>query len=244
MSQGYATGGTDPYVGASGEKSNMADTAKHEAGEVKDAATGAAKDVAATAKGEAKGVAHETKTQARRLLDQGRQELRDQASKQQQRLATGLTSVGDDLGSMASGSTSSGIASDLVQQVSNRVGAAGSWLSDRDPAMVFSEVKSFARRRPGVFIAAGVLAGVVVGRLTRALASNAGDSSDTRSAGAVGYGTGVAAPPLPVTTGYTDASATGYVEPVSEADAPIYSQSAARLDGGGMETTDERSDSL
>ena len=243
MSQGYATGGSDPYVGSPGEKSNMADTAKHEAGEVKDAAADAAKDVAATAKGEAKGVAHETKTQARRLLDQGRQELRDQASKQQQRLATGLTSVGDDLGSMASGSTGSGIASDLVQQASDRIGAVGSWLTDRDPAMVFGEVKSFARRRPGVFIAAGVLAGVVVGRLTRALASNAGDSANsTATPRSVGY-SGAAVPP-PVTTGYTEPTATGYTEPVTEADAPIYSQSAARLDGGGMETADERSDSL
>ena len=184
MSQGYATGGADPYVATPGQESNMADTAKHEAGEVKDAAAGAAKDVAATAKYEAGGVARETKNQARALLEESRHELRDQASKQQQRLAAGLTSVGDDLGSMAAGSQSSGVASDIVQQVSDRVGAAGAWLADRDPAAVFSEVKAFARRRPGVFIAAGVLAGVVVGRLTRALASNAGDAS--KSAGNIG----------------------------------------------------------
>ena len=230
MSQGYATGGADPYVATPGQESNMADTAKHEAGEVKDAAAGAAKDVAATAKHEAGGVARETKNQARALLEESRHELRDQASKQQQRLAAGLTSVGDDLGSMAAGSQSSGVASDIVQQVSDRVGAAGAWLADRDPAAVFSEVKSFARRRPGVFIAAGVLAGVVVGRLTRALASNAGNASKS-----AGDGAGYRSPALPASTGYETAPA---------ADAPIYSQSAARFDGGGMETADERSDTL
>lgn len=241
MSQGYAAGGSDAYVDTSGEKSNMADTAKQEAGEVKDVAAGAAKDVAATTKDEVVGVAHEAKLQVRDLFDQSRQQLRDQASKQQQRLATGLTSVGDELSGMANGTSSSsgsGIASDLVRQVSDRVGAAGTWLADRDPAAVFSEVKAFARRRPGVFITAGVIAGVVVGRLTRALAANAGDArtgTPSQSGGSVGaLGTARAAQPV----------VTGYAPAVSEAEAPIYSQSAARLDGGGMETADERSDSL
>ncbi|WP_461472984.1 hypothetical protein [Microbacterium sp. HJ5] len=237
MSQGYGAGGVDPYVDTSGEKSNMAETAKHEAGEVKDAAAGAAKDVASTAKSEAAGVARETKFQVRELYDQGKQELRDQASKQQQRLATGLTSVGGDLRSMAANSNGSGIAGDLVQRASDRVEAAGTWFADRDPATVFSEVKAFARRRPGVFIAAGVVAGVVVGRLTRALAANASDASQANDATTpalpTGYSGGTVVPPPVVTT-----------EPVTEAESPIYSQSAARLDGGGMEMTDERSDSL
>ncbi len=270
MSQGYAAGGSDAYV-APGEESNMADTARHEAGEVKDAAAGAVKDVAATAKDEAGGVARETKYQARALLQQGRQELRDQASKQQHRLATGLSSVGDELGSMANGSESSGVASDLVRQASARVGAAGSWLADRDPAMVFDEVKAFARRRPGVFIAAGVLAGVVVGRLTRALASNAGESSGGTSGTGFSGGTAGAPPALPASGGYAGTGATGMTGAAGTAgstgigtagtgldgtgsegamaegtgaDAPIYSQSAARYDGTGMETADERSDSL
>ena len=279
MSQGYAAGGADPYVADSGQESSTVDTAKHEAGEVKDAATGAVKDVAATAKQEAGGVARETKHQARALLDQGRQELRDQASKQQQRLASGLTSVGDQLGSMAAGSQTSGVAADLVQQASDRVGAVGSWFAERDPAMVLTEVKAFARRRPGVFITAGVVAGIVVGRLARALTSNAGQASGNGS----GSGSmGTARPALPASTGYdaaaglsvsggngstgstgmtgttgmtgagtapmgdglTDTPTGDAAMDATGADAPIYSQSAARFDGTGMEGTDERSDSL
>jgi hypothetical protein len=43
-------------------------------------------------------------------------------------------------------------------------------------------VKRFARRKPGVFILAAAVTGVVVGRLTRALASNASDEKDAAPA--------------------------------------------------------------
>jgi hypothetical protein len=68
-----------------------------------------------------------------------------------------------------------GLATDVVREVSRRLSSAATWLGDRDPGSVLAEVKSFARRRPGTFIIGAAVLGVLAGRLTRALASNASD---------------------------------------------------------------------
>jgi len=146
-----------------------------EAAGVKDTAADAAKDVAHVAQDEGASVAREAKSQAKDLYAQTRDELSAQASQQQDRIAQGMLSMADELGSMAQQSENSGMATDLVQRASQRLDSAGSWLSAREPADVVSEVKRFARRRPGMFIAAAALAGVVAGRLTRALAQAASE---------------------------------------------------------------------
>lgn len=157
------------------EASGKVDAAKTEAAHLKDTATVQAKNVLETAKDEAATVVGEAKVQAKDLFAQTRQELTAQAATQQQRIAVGLRSVSDELGSMAANAGGGGLASDLVQQVSSRLSAASTWLGDRDPGAVLTEVKRFARRRPGTFVLAAAVAGIVVGRLTRALASNASD---------------------------------------------------------------------
>jgi hypothetical protein len=80
---------------------------------------------------------------------------------------------------MANGSTQTGVAADLVRGAGERVNDVARWLDDRDPRGIVEEVKGFARRRPGVFIAIAVGVGVIAGRLTRAIttSSEASDSS-------------------------------------------------------------------
>ncbi|AZS45653.1 MULTISPECIES: ATP synthase subunit B family protein [Microbacterium] len=158
--------------------SGKVDAAKQEAADLKDTAATQAKDVLGTAKDEAATVVGEAKTQAKDLYAQTQRELSEQAHTQQQRLAGGLRSVSNELGSMATNSEGSGVASDLVQQVSGRLSAAATWLGDRDPGSVLTEVKRYARRKPGTFILAAAIGGIVVGRLTRALAANASDEKD------------------------------------------------------------------
>ncbi|AWB95168.1 hypothetical protein DCE93_05455 [Agromyces badenianii] len=130
------------------------------------------------AKDETRSVASETKQQARQFLGKVGDELRGQAAAQQSKVAEGLQSVGSEFTDMASGSTQSGYASQLVRGAGERVGDAARWLQDRDPQSLVEEVKGFARRRPGVFIAIAVGVGVVAGRLTRAITAS-GDSSGT-----------------------------------------------------------------
>lgn len=148
--------------------------------------TGAGRQVMEVANEEIRSVAGDTKVQARRLLGTVADELRSQTAAQQSRAAAGLRSAGTDLAAMASGTERPGFASQVVSEAADRVEAVGRWLGDRDPKAVLVEVKGFARRRPGVFIAIAVGAGIVVGRLARALASSGegstGSTSDAKRA--------------------------------------------------------------
>jgi hypothetical protein len=234
MSDGYGYGSAAPTQPDAHDDTGKVDAAKQEASAVKDTATDAAKDVAHTATQEAAAVAGEVKSQLADLYAQSRNELSDQASQQQARIASGLASVGDDLSAMARGSENEGIAADLVQQVSTRLSSAAAWLEARDPAAVLEDVKRFARRRPVLFIAGAAVAGIVAGRLVRALAAVQHDDS-SRS--------------LPTSSSPDRDTATAGAPSLERSggafeDTPLYAESAATYNTGRREDADERPDSL
>jgi len=239
-------------MGAGGENgTGTVETAKEEAREVTGTAAEGAKDVAHVAKEEAASVAREARYRIQDLYAQTKDELSDQAAKQQDRMAQGLRSFGDDLGSMAEHSDGGGMASALVQSASRRVSDAADWLGQRDPAGIVDEVKRYARRRPGMFIAVAAVAGVVVGRLTRALAQSAAESSGRTSPGGTGgavsgAGAGVAAPGtgMPPEATVPGAGATGLPTAETAREAPVYSQAASRFAHEQREGTDDRPDAL
>jgi len=157
------------------------DTAKGEAKQVAGTAVDAGKEVAATAKDEAANVAYEAKRQAASLFDTVRAEAGAQAGTQQQRIAEALHSLSTELGGMAASSQESGPLTDLAHQASRKGGDVAQWLQDREPADVLEAVRSYARRRPGTFLALCGVAGIVAGRLTRSTVANRTslDSNDT-----------------------------------------------------------------
>ncbi len=164
-----------PSTGA-GQTSGVKDTAKEEASNVGESAKDAAGRVAGTAKDEARNVASEAKQQARQLLDTTLQEAREQASTQQGRAADGIRTIADDLNSMAAGNgATDGIAAQIIGEVGSRVEAAASWISEREPADLLDELKTYARRHPVTFIAVAGVAGLLVGRLTSGLIADAKD---------------------------------------------------------------------
>lgn len=165
---------TTPSSQSEGSTTDVAkDQAKSVAGDAKQGG----QQVAQTAKEQTQEVASEAKYQAQHLYQQVRGEVGDQAATQHQRAASGLRSLGDELGAMARGqSTQQGVASDLAQQASERVSALASWLEAREPGDVLNEVTSFARRKPGTFLAAAAAVGFLGGRLTRGLAAEASDN--------------------------------------------------------------------
>lgn len=167
---GYGTGATGSGAAPSGGSGSTGGGVGQEASSVAGAAADAGKDVADVAKEEAGTVAREAKTQAKDLFRQTQDELRDQAAHQQERVAGGLRSLGDELEQMAGASTG-GAAGDVARQLAERSRSVAGWLDERDPGSLLSEVKSYARRNPGTFIAAAALAGVLTGRLTRAIVS-------------------------------------------------------------------------
>ena len=161
--------------------SRTADAARDQAQNVASDAKDAALSVAGVAKDEAKGVAAEARTQAKDLIAQTTSELKDQAATQQKRVASGLRSVGDEFESMADGSVG-GVASELVRTLGDRAESVASWLDGRDPGSLLDEVKSFAARKPGTFIAIAAGVGVVAGRLTKSLAAAASDDAKPSTA--------------------------------------------------------------
>lgn len=147
---------------AAGLGSNTVDAGKHTAG---------------VAREQASQVAAEATRQGRDLLGQAQGQLAEQAAQGQQRLASELRSVGDELHSMAESSEQGGPASELARQIASRAQHAGQWLEARGPAEVVSEVQAFARRRPGMFLAVAAGVGLVAGRLTRGIKDASSDDS-------------------------------------------------------------------
>jgi hypothetical protein len=147
------------------------EVAKQQTAQVTDTAKQAGAQVAGTVKGQAGQVTDEAKTQVKQLLSQAQSELSEQAANTQQRLSAGLHTLADELSGMAKNSDQDGVATDLARQAADRARAAAGWLGDRDPGSLLHEVRSFARRKPGTYLALALGAGVLAGRLTRGLST-------------------------------------------------------------------------
>jgi uncharacterized protein YjbJ (UPF0337 family) len=191
------------------------DVAKGQAGEVADSAKQAGAQVAGTVKEQAGQVTAEAGKQAKQLLAQAQSEVTEQAAATQQRVAEGLHALADELTGMAKNSEQDGPATDLARQAADRAHQAAGWLAARDPGALLDEVRSFARRKPGAYLAIALGAGVLAGRLTRGLTAPADDTatpptSKTPAVGAV-------RPQTPASLGGFGDVAAGAVQPQTPA---------------------------
>jgi hypothetical protein len=171
--------------------------------------------VAKTAKTEAANVAAEVKTNARDLLIQAKSDLTDQAGAQQQKVAAGLRSVSTELHTMASASDQPGVATDLVRQAAERSSAVATWLDGRDPGSLLTEVKSFARQKPGTFLLLAAGAGILAGRLSRSLSAGAPETTAASGTAAPVTrvpDTGMAVPPPPVQMPAPETTTAGFAD--------------------------------
>ncbi|WP_329000034.1 hypothetical protein OHA18_37075 [Kribbella sp. NBC_00709] len=157
----------------------VAETARDQAGQLKETSADAAREVAGTVKEKVSDVTSDVRAESRRLASQTRQELVGQASQQKDRAATALRSVSDELRGMAEDGQS-GLGSQLARQGAEFTDQAADFLQQHEPADLLDEVRGYARRKPGTFLLIAAAAGVVAGRLTRALAAG-GASGTTRS---------------------------------------------------------------
>ena len=151
MSTSTAPGPTDPSTtGTTNDEGSTTDQAKH---------------AASVASDEAKQVASDVRDQARGLLDETKNQVQDQSRTQRDRLVETLRTFGDDLDGMAQ--DGNGLASGAAREVAQRVRTISERLDGREPSELLEDLRSFARRRPGMFLAGAVISGVVVGRLLR-----------------------------------------------------------------------------
>jgi len=191
---GYGTTDTGAYDTGSSDTG-----AKDKAKEAASTAADQGKQVAGTAKEEAANVAGTAKEQARNVVgdtvSQVRSQVGDQATTQRDKLSETLRTLGDDLEKMVQGEgTGQGMAADLARELSDRVKSASTRIEGREPGELLDDVRSFARRRPGVFLLSALAAGVVAGRVFRATADGAAAASlaeqggtSTGHAGTTGY---------------------------------------------------------
>ena len=144
------TGTRSAGLSSNGEQDSTAEQAKH---------------AASVAQDEAKQVAADVRDQARGLLTETRTQVEDQSRTQRDRLVETIRTFSHDLDGMAE--QRSGLACDAAREVANRVRSFGQQLDGREPTELLDDLRSFARRRPGMFLAGSVIAGVVVGRFLR-----------------------------------------------------------------------------
>ena len=135
------------------------------------------KHVASVASDEVQNVAAEAKEQARNVLSDALTQIEEQSQVQRDRLVESLRSLSSDLEQMATRSGAAGLATDLARQVSERARELSTRLDGRDPNEILDEVRSFARRKPGVFLLGAVVAGVAAGRLARGAKEASGGSA-------------------------------------------------------------------
>lgn len=157
------------------------DTAKEQARQTAGTAAQESRHVAGVAQGEAAKVASEASSQVRQLAGQASSHVQEQGREQLGRLVEVIRSFGDDLEAMAA--QSSGPVAGLVSEAAERVTGLSSALEGREPADLLEDARSFARRRPGVFLGGALVAGLVAGRLTRGAKAAKDSSPSARSTG-------------------------------------------------------------
>jgi len=160
-----ATAGPTPDA----EPASTTEVAKEQTRSVGADAKEGGRHVAGVAKEETRNVAGEAKNQARDLWQQTRSELVDQSSQQQDRVASGLRSLADELSSMARSSQEQGLASELADRGAEQAHRMARYLDEREPGSLLEEVRRFARNRPGTFLAVAAGVGVAAGRLSRGM---------------------------------------------------------------------------
>lgn len=170
----------DPSPGSTSD-GRTTDVAKEQAGRVGQKASEAGGQVAQTTKEQAQNVVGEAKQQARDLVGEARTQVKDQAGTQRDRAALGLYALSDELDQMAQQGGQSGLATEMARQVSGRTRDLAEYLERHEPSDLLAEIRSYARRRPVVFLAGAALAGVVAGRLTKGIVAGPPDDDGPRS---------------------------------------------------------------
>jgi hypothetical protein len=162
--------GSSQVVGrAGGEVSNMAG-----------AASEGVREVAGEVSTQARAVAGQAREQLEGFVGEARRELEQQAQQRSEQTADRLRTLSEQLVALAEGRVEgAGSLAGLLYDAEGRVRGLASRLEQRGPVGVSEDLRDFARRRPGVFLAAAAGVGFVIGRVARA------GSSAQRDDGAV-----------------------------------------------------------
>ncbi|MGA5758702.1 hypothetical protein [Nonomuraea bangladeshensis] len=164
----------------------------------------AAREVAGTAVERTAQVADEARHQARRAVNELRNRVREQSDHQSQRAAQSLRQWSEDLSSLQEHAKPDSPVTGVVRQIAGQGHRAADYLDRNGLAGMVNDVQSFARRRPGAFLAGALAAGFLVGRIMKAAnespetTSGPGQRSPLSFADTVPSGSAPVVPPAPV----------------------------------------------
>jgi len=158
---------------AAQQGSELGATAREQAGEV-----------ASTAREQAGNVASTAVDEGRQVVSQARDALHEQARSRTDELSKSVRRVGNGMQALAEGRTEeAGPVADYARQAAGRVNELAQRLETRGYDGVADDVANFARRRPGMFLAAAGVLGFAVGRMVRSGALSSSSSSSSSSSG-------------------------------------------------------------
>jgi hypothetical protein len=165
------------------------DKANEGAGLVGEKAT----DVARTAKDQAANTVTEATTEARNLLEELREQVQGQSRAQAQQLAGNVRRLADELREMSDNGKPDSTAAAVVRQVADGGRQAAAHLENRGPEGIVEDLRDFARRKPGLFLAGAAVAGFAAARLGKGIsaAGSGGSSTGTGTTTGTGTSTGV-----------------------------------------------------
>ena len=127
----------------------------------------AGKAVADTAKDEGRAVVDTAKQETARFVSDARAELHKQGDEQTRRLAERMRDIGGQLEGAQRGEAPSGAVATVLSEAADRANRLAARLDQDGIDAVTSDVKAFARRRPGVFLLGAFGLGIVAGRTLR-----------------------------------------------------------------------------
>ncbi|MFF0991061.1 hypothetical protein [Kocuria nitroreducens] len=180
------------------KKDVAADKGKAEANQLKNEAAESGQRVKETAKDQAVAVKDEAVNQAQGLLGQLQSGIKEQVGPQQERIATTVRSVSDEINALSRGEKpETDFVAGLLGNVSGRVDSFASSLENKDAKDLLADVRRFAARRPGTFLAVAAGVGLLAGRATRGVKDSDEIATDRQGAkeffgvsGQQGQGTG------------------------------------------------------
>ena len=151
------------------EAGSTASTAVEQGKETASVAAEGTRQVGSEAAQQAAQVTREATDQAREVLQRTQGELREQAASQTQRAAAGLRDLGQQFSGLADGQSEGGFAADATRQLGDGVTGFAQRLEERGFDGTVEDLRQFAARRPGLFLAGAAAAGFVAVRLGRGL---------------------------------------------------------------------------
>jgi hypothetical protein len=146
-----------------------ATTAVEAGSQVAGTAVDSARQVASEAAQQAGEVTRQATEQVRSLAGEAQAQLRAQAGSQAERAATGLRDLGRQMHGLAEGNAQSGLVADAVRQIGDTVDQWAGRIEERGFDGTVEDVRGFAARRPGVFLAGAAAAGFLTVRMSRGL---------------------------------------------------------------------------